>query len=121
MSELLSSAQVKDLTKKYTYGTWRRQKSWNPMHVTDAEGCYFSDSDGKKYLDFSAQLMCVTLGHKNKAVIQAIEEQARKLAFIGPGYATDVRAELSELLLEVLPRGLDKFFFTTSGTQRGGL
>ena len=117
MSELLSSAQVKDLTKKYTYGTWRRQKSWNPMHITDAEGCYFSDSDGKKYLDFSAQLMCVTLGHKNKAVIQAIEEQARKLAFIGPGYATDVRAELSELLLEVLPRGLDKFFFTTSGTE----
>jgi taurine--2-oxoglutarate transaminase len=75
------------------------------------------DSFGKKYLDFSSQLMCVQLGHKNQAVIKAIEEQARKLAYIAPGYATDVRAELSKLLLEVLPKGLEKFFFTTSGTE----
>jgi taurine---2-oxoglutarate transaminase len=117
MTEPLSSAQVKELTKKYTYGTWRRQNGWNPMHLTDAEGCYFTDAEGKKYLDFSAQLMCVTLGHKNKAVVDAIADQARKLAYVGPGYATTVRAELSELLLEVLPKGLDKFFFTTSGTE----
>jgi taurine--2-oxoglutarate transaminase len=61
--------------------------------------------------------MCCNLGHKNQAVIQAIEEQARKLAYIMPGYATDTRAELSRLLLEVLPEGLTKFFFTTSGTE----
>jgi len=61
--------------------------------------------------------MCCNLGHKNQAVIQAIEEQARKLAYIMPGYATDTRAELSRLLLEVLPEGLIKFFFTTSGTE----
>ena len=54
----------------------------------------FTDADGKKYLDFSAQLMCVTLGHKNQAVIQAIQEQARKLAYVGPGWATEVRADL---------------------------
>jgi len=85
--------------------------------VVDAEGCYFVDAAGKKYLDFSSQLMCVTLGHKNQAVIKAIEEQARKLPYIGPGYATDVRAELSKLLLDVLPKGLEKFFFSTSGTE----
>jgi len=61
--------------------------------------------------------MCCNLGHKNQAVIQAIEEQARKLAYIMPGYATDIRVELSRLLLEVLPEGLNKFFFTTSGTE----
>lgn len=116
-AETLSSSQVKDLTARYTYGTWRRQKGWVPIHVVDAEDCHFTDGDGKKYLDFSAQLMCVTLGHKNRAVVQAIEEQARKLAFIGPGFATEVRAELAKLLTEVLPRGLNKFFFTTSGTE----
>ena len=61
--------------------------------------------------------MCCNLGHKNQAVIQAIEEQARKLAYIMPSYATDTRVELSRLLLEVLPEGLTKFFFTTSGTE----
>jgi taurine---2-oxoglutarate transaminase len=117
MTEQLASSQVRELTSKYTYGTWRRQQGWNPLHVVDAEGCYFFDADGKKYLDFSAQLMCVTLGHKNAAIIQAIEQQARKLAYVAPGYATDVRAALSKLLIEVLPKGLDKFFFTTSGTE----
>ena len=117
MTETLTSSQVKELTNHYTYGTWRRQKGWSPLHVVDAEDCHFTDADGKKYLDFSAQLMCVTLGHKNRAVVRAIQEQAEKLAYVGPGWATEVRARLSKLLLEVLPKGLEKFFFTTSGTE----
>ncbi|HJT68883.1 MAG TPA: aspartate aminotransferase family protein [Terriglobales bacterium] len=117
MPETLTSSQVKKLTTHYTYGTWRRQKGWAPLHVVDAEDCHFIDGDGKKYLDFSAQLMCVTLGHKNRAVVEAIKDQAEKLAYVGPGWATEVRAELSKNLLEVLPQGLEKFFFTTSGTE----
>src|ERR1700747_498012 len=100
MAETLTSSQVRELTTKYTYGTWRRQKGWAPLHVVDAEDCHFVDADGKRYLDFSAKLMCVRLGHKNRAVAQAIADQAHKLAFIGPGFATSVRAELSKLLLE---------------------
>jgi len=61
--------------------------------------------------------MCVNLGHKNPAVIRAIEEQARSLPYIAPSYASDARAKLSNLLLDVLPKGLEKFFFTTSGTD----
>lgn len=117
MQEKLSSQEVVEVTSRYTYGTWRFQKGWKPLQIVDAEGCYFTDSSGKSYLDFSSQLMCVTLGHKNKAVIDAISEQAKKLVYVAPGFATDVRAELSKLLLEVLPKGLDKFFFTTSGTE----
>jgi taurine--2-oxoglutarate transaminase len=117
MSDSLSSAQVVESTKKLNYGTWRFQKSWNPLHIVDAEGCYFIDAAGKRYLDFSSQLMCVNLGHKNPAVIRAIEEQARSLPYIAPSYASDARAKLSNLLLEVLPEGIEKFFFTTSGTD----
>jgi taurine---2-oxoglutarate transaminase len=117
MNEALASSQVVDATRELNYGTWRFQKNWNPLHVVDAEGCYFIDANGRRYLDFSAQLMCVNLGHKNPAVIRAIEEQARSLPYIAPSYATDTRANLSRLLLEVLPEGLVKFFFTTSGTD----
>lgn len=112
MQLCLSSQEVVDITSQFTYGTWRI-----PLHIVDAEGCWFVDSIGKRYLDFSSQLMCVQLGHKNQAVSEAIAEQVRKLAYIGPGYVTDVRAELSKLLLEVLPRGLEKFFFATFGTE----
>jgi taurine---2-oxoglutarate transaminase len=117
MAETLSSSQITDLTARYTYGTWRRQKGWVPLHIVDAEDCHFTDAQGNRYLDFSAQLMCVTLGHKNLAIAEQIAEQARKLPYIGPGWATDVRAKLSQLLLEVLPKGLEKFFFATSGTE----
>jgi taurine---2-oxoglutarate transaminase len=113
----MTSDQIVEFTSKHTYGTWRYQKGWKPLHIVDAEGCYFTDSTGKKYLDFSAQLMCVNIGHKNRAVIKSIAEQAEKLCYVAPGYATDVRAELSKLLLEVLPKGLEKFYFSTSGTE----
>jgi taurine--2-oxoglutarate transaminase len=106
-----------ELTARYTYGTWRYQKGWAPLHVTKAEGCYFWDASGKRYLDLSAQLMCVNLGHQNPAVVEAICQQARELAFISPSHTCDVRANLAVKLLEVLPKGLDKFFFSTSGTE----
>ena len=107
----LPSAQVTELTAQLTYGTWRRQKGWKPLHVVDAEGCYFVDAAGNKYLDFSAQLMCVTLGHKNRAVIDAIKQQAEELAFIAPGYATQIRAQLAILLREVFTSRAGQILF----------
>jgi taurine--2-oxoglutarate transaminase len=117
LAQQLSSQEVVDTTSQLNFGTWRYQRNWTPLHIVDAEGCHFIDSSGKRYLDFSSQLMCVNLGHKNPAVIEAIAEQARTLPYVAPGYATTVRAELSRLLLEVLPEGLVKFFFATSGTE----
>jgi taurine--2-oxoglutarate transaminase len=108
---------VRAISAKHTYGTWRRQKGFNPLHVVSAEGCFFTDSSGKKYLDFSSQLMCSNLGHGNRAVIDAIKQQAEELAFIAPGYTTTARAELAQELLTVMPKGITKFFFGTSGTD----
>jgi len=113
----MTAQEITELTKKHNYGTWRYQKAWNPQLMVDAKDCHFIDGNGKKYLDFSSQLMCVNLGHKNPAVIDAIKQQAEELPYAMPGYATATRAELSKLLLEVLPEGLSKFFFTTSGTE----
>lgn len=117
MSNKLTLQEVVEITAKNTFGTWRFQKNWKPLHIVDAEDVHFIEANGKRYLDFSSQLMCVTLGYKNQAVIRSIEEQARSLPYIAPGFATTIRAELSKLLLEVLPQGLEKFFFTTSGTD----
>ena len=117
MSTPLTTPEVIALTKKHNYGTWRKQKSWNPAHLVSADGCSFTDGEGKSFLDFSSQLMCMNLGHNNAAVIKSIQVQAATLAYAAPFYATTARAELSQLLLDVLPEGLTKFFFTTSGTD----
>jgi taurine--2-oxoglutarate transaminase len=113
----LSAEEISTITRQTNYGTWRVQKTWKPLTITDAEGCWITDAAGKRYLDFSSQLMCVNLGHKNAAVVESIAQQARDLAFVGPVYATEARARLSAKLLEVLPAGLEKFFFATSGTE----
>ena len=113
----MSTDEVREVSGKHTYGTWRRQKGFNPLNIVDAEGSYFTDSSGKRYLDLSSQLMCSNLGHKNRAVIDAIKQQAEELAFIAPGYTTKARSELCNELLTVLPKGLTKYFFTTSGTE----
>src|SRR5271170_3964468 len=117
LTDTLTSEQISAITRESNYGTWRFQKTWKPLHITDAEGCWFTDGAGKRYLAFSSQLMCVNLGHKNPRVIEAIAEQARELPYIAPGYATTSRAKLSQMLLDVLPEGLEKFFFATSGTE----
>jgi taurine---2-oxoglutarate transaminase len=111
------SDDIRQISAKHTYGTWRRQKGFNPLHVVSAEGSHFTDSTGKRYLDLSSQLMCSNLGHGNRAVIDAIKEQAEELAFVAPGYTTRARADLTAELLQVLPKGLTKFFYATSGTD----
>ena len=113
----LTAEQITSLTRETNYGTWRFQKTWKPLYITDAEGCWITDGAGKRYLDFSSQLMCVNLGHKNAAVVESIGRQARELAYVAPGYATSRARSLSAKLLEVLPAGLEKFFFATSGTE----
>jgi taurine--2-oxoglutarate transaminase len=113
----LTSEEISAITRQTNYGTWRYQKTWKPLHIADAEGCWFIDGAGKRYLDLSSQLMCVNLGHKNPRVVESIAEQARELAYMMPGYATEARARLSNKLLEVLPEGINKFFYTTSGTE----
>src|SRR4030067_1626882 len=92
--------EVMDQVVKYTYGTWRFQKGWRPQHIVDAEGVYLTDVSGKRYLDFSSQLMCSNLGHKNKALIDAIVEQARKMPYINPSYSKDTRAKASKKIVK---------------------
>ena len=105
------------VVRETNYVTWRRQGGWNPLLVTRAEGCKFWDADGREYLDFSSQLVATNLGHANPRISAAIAEQARTLAYLAPGMASPARAELSQKLREIVPPGLDHFFFSTSGTE----
>jgi len=103
---------------EHIYGTWRPQKKWkNPLYISKAEGVYLYDDTGKPYLDFSSQLMCSNLGHGNKAIMEALCKQAKEMMYISPGFACEAKAKASEALLKVMPKGVDRFFFSTSGTE----
>jgi len=115
---MIKPEEAVSLIVDHSYGTWRAQRGWKkPLFITRAEGVYFYDDRGKPYLDFSSQLMCSNLGHGNKAIIEAICKQARELPYIFPGFACEAKARAVNSLLEVMPQGLNQFFFSTSGTE----
>ena len=110
---------IKETSKKYNLHSWSAQKALNPAVITKADGIFFWDEDGNKYYDMSAQLVNANLGHGNRALIEAIKEQAEKLPFIGPGYAIDVRSEAAKLLVEFAGPAFEggKVFFTNAGAE----
>jgi taurine---2-oxoglutarate transaminase len=113
----LDGEAARRVIQETNYVTWRRQGGWSPLLVTRAKDSTFWDDKGRAYLDFSSQLMATNLGHANPAVVEAIAAQARTLSYAAPGFATEPRARLSAALLDVLPPGLNRFFFSTSGTE----
>ncbi|KZL91085.1 aminotransferase class III-fold pyridoxal phosphate-dependent enzyme [Clostridium magnum] len=114
---MLSVEEIKKYDKNYNLHSWSAQGALNPLVITKAEGIYFWDSDGKRYMDMSSQLVNLNIGHGNKKVIEAIKNQAEKLPFMGPGYAVDVRSELAKKVIEKAPENMGKVFFTLGGAE----
>ena len=113
----ISGNEIVDMNREYTFFSWSVQGQVKPIPVERAEGVYFWDTNGKRYLDFSSQLMNTNIGHQHPKVVKAIQEQAAKLCFVHPGNATDVRGLLGKKLADVTPGNLKKTFFTLGGAE----
>jgi taurine---2-oxoglutarate transaminase len=109
--------QVVEDAKRYVLHSWSVQDALDPIPVAGAEGRYFWDYDGKRYLDFASQLVNVSIGHQHPKVIAAIKEQAEKLCTIGPPMATEPRSTLARMLAEITPGDLSMAFFTNGGAE----
>jgi taurine--2-oxoglutarate transaminase len=91
----LSAEEIIEWSKRYTLYDWAVQSKVSPIPVVRAKGVYFYDADGKRYLDFNSQLMCVNIGHGDPRVIEAITRQAEQLAYSNSAVtATEPRALL---------------------------
>src|SRR5258708_23917362 len=113
----LTSQEIVDMNKEYTFFSWSVQEQTNPIPVDRAEGVYFWNVDGKRYLDFASQLVNTNIGHQNPKVVRAIQEQAEKLTFVAPGMASEPRGLLGKKLSEITPGDLKKTFFTLGGAE----
>ncbi len=110
-------AQVQADAKEFVLHSWSVQNQINPLPVAGAEGRYFWDYEGNRYLDFASQLVNVSIGHQHPRIIEAIKEQADRLCTIGPPMATEPRSQLARLLAEVTPGDLKMSFFTNGGAE----
>src|SRR5258708_28529650 len=114
----LTRQEILDLSRETTHYEWTAQSVMKPLVVDHAKGIYFWDVDGKRYMDFNSQLMCVNIGHGDERVINAVKAQMDQVCYVAPTTSTTaVRAELGRLLQEITPGNLAKAFFTNGGAE----
>jgi taurine--2-oxoglutarate transaminase len=116
-SRAAEGARVVADDRAHVIHSWSVNSALSPLAVAGAEGRYFWDYDGRRYLDFASQLVNVSIGHQHPKLVAAIKEQADVLCTIGPPFANDKRSELARLMSEVMPGDLDHTFFTNGGAE----
>jgi taurine--2-oxoglutarate transaminase len=110
-------AEVVAMDRAHVFHSWSAQAGLSPLAIAAAEGSYFWDYDGNRYLDFSSQLVNTNIGHQHPKVTAAIAAQATRLATIAPQHANEARGEAATRLADLAPAGMNKVFFTNGGAD----
>ena len=108
----------KNLEDKHVIHTFGRYG----VEFVRGEGAHLWDVDGNEYLDFLAGIAVCSLGHCNKRVVKAIQEQAEKLMHVSNYFYVEGRGEVAKKVSDLLNFGEDekrdwKVFFTNSGAE----
>jgi len=88
--------------------------------ITNAEGIYLEDMDGRKVMDFHGNSVH-QVGHKNRYVIDAVKQQLEELPFLPRRYTNPIAIQLAKKLVQLAPGDLNKVLFTPGGTSAIGL
>ena len=104
-------------TAAHVFHSWSAQDLVTPLPIAGAAGSYVWDYEGRRYLDFSSQLVYTNIGHQHPKVVSAIQAQAARLCTVGPQFANDVRGEAARLVAAIAPGDLNKVFFTNGGAE----
>ena len=117
LDQAMTGQEMVALSKQHSLYEWSAQAHVDPIPVARSKGIYFWTPEGKRFIDFNSQLMCVNIGHGDPRVIKAIQDQAATLAYANPFMATEVRAKLGQKLAQISPGDIDVFFFTNGGAE----
>ena len=117
VKDMASEEQVREFDRAHVFHSWSAQGQINPLPVAGAAGCEFWDFEGKRFLDFSSQLVYANLGLQHPKVVKAIQDQAAQLCVVQPSFATEPASQLAHLVSEVSPGDLNMVFFTNGGAE----
>lgn len=103
--------------RAHVFHSWSAQRALDPVVIAGGEGSRFWDEQGRRYLDFSSQLVNLNLGHQHPAVVAAVQAQAATLCTVAPTFANATRSQAARMIAEVAPGDLSHVFFTNGGTE----
>lgn len=115
------SSAAYDNDRAHVFHSWSAQGALKPIVIAGAQGSWIWDEDGRRYLDFSSQLVNVNIGHQHPKLVAAIQDAAGTLCTIAPFHANEARSEAARLISEAAnngqDHGLDMVFFTNGGAE----
>ncbi len=113
----MDAAEMVELCRRHTMYSWSAGAKIDPIPFERAEGVWFYEPSGKRWLDFNSQLMSVNIGHGHPAVKARMKDAVDRVIFAGPGMATAIRAKVGARLAAKMPGDLDSVFFTLGGAE----
>ena len=113
----MTGTEIVDLCRRHTLFEWSAQAAVDPIPVAHAKGIYFWTPEGKRFIDFNSQLMCVNIGHGDERVINAIKEQAIHTCLCQSIHGHGGTRTPGAKLAEITPGDIDAFFFTNGGAE----
>jgi adenosylmethionine-8-amino-7-oxononanoate aminotransferase len=118
--ELISAAQTTEESFLRHIFVRDQMAEWSksPLVMSRAQGVFYWDVAGKRYLDALSGIYTVSVGHDNRRVIEAIRRQLDTLCFSPPMHGTNpVAVQLANLLAELAPGDLDAVKFECGGSE----
>ena len=93
------------------------QPSMTGIDAVRGQGAWIEATDGRMYLDFCAGVATCNLGHSHPAVIEAVLRQMQQVIHLGGVCGHAPMYDLAERLAEITPTGIDRFVFSTTGSE----
>jgi len=96
---------------------WVKPYYGEPIELSEGQGVWLRDRQGREYLDFFAGILTTSVGHCHSDVVSAVEAQARRLGHTSTLYVTEQQVEAAVQLARLSPGNLRRSAFTNSGTE----
>jgi taurine--2-oxoglutarate transaminase len=116
-ADLERDARIRELSRAHVLTSWSAQKAIDPLPLAGGQGAWFWDHQGRRFLDFTSQLVNVNIGYQHPGLTAAIQEAAARITTVAPSFYEESRAEAAAAIAELAPEGLNKVFFTNGGAE----
>jgi adenosylmethionine-8-amino-7-oxononanoate aminotransferase len=117
----MTTESLRELDLKHVWHPFTQQQGWieaePPLIIESGEGVFLTDTDGNRYIDGVSSLWCTVHGHRRPEIDQAIRNQLDRIAHTTMlGLSHPPAVELAAKLVEVAPSGLNRVFYSDSGS-----
>jgi acetylornithine/LysW-gamma-L-lysine aminotransferase len=109
----VNEKEIMDIETRYLANVFSKK----PIVFTCGKGALLWDINGKEYVDCSSSYGVAALGHCHPKIVAAVKAQAEQLITLHGCYYNDKRAEFTQKLVNITPKGLDKAFLSNSGAE----